>query len=206
MCYEMSTEVGTYSLANTFVPESGQGSLYLQSAVVYPENVGPLIKSGPPIERSMNVPLVTLWVIVILISVVVVILVLWYSLNIWNMTAEKNVINLESYCTALTSELTDYSALALCPNMGLMKYNSTLVGLMSPAVIPYQTVCMTYCSTGLYDRSTDTCTSSDQNQVQRTANCVAATKPVNCIGSAKPVGISNGTLYYLNQAQLTSCY
>src|SRR5690606_19115674 len=94
----------------------------------------------------------------------------------------------------------------LCPNDGLIKYNTTLVGLMSPAVIPYQTVCMTYCSTGLYDRSTDTCTSSDQNQVQRTVNCVSATKPDDCIGSAKPVGISNGTLYYLNQAQLTSCY
>jgi hypothetical protein len=202
----MSTEIGSISLGPTsLVQDSGQGSVYLQSATEY--NPSPPISYSKTIpDTGPNVALVTLWVIVILIAIGIIIFVLWYSLTIWNMTAEKNVINLDSYCTSLTSDLTDYSTLDLCPNMGLVKYNTTLVGLMSPAVIPYQQVCMTYCSTGLYDRTTDTCTSSDQNQVQRTANCVTATKPVDCIGSAKPVGISNGTLYYLNQAQLTSCY
>lgn len=192
--------------SSSLIPESGQGSVLLQNVEVYPENMGPLIKSGPPIQRSMNIGLVTLWVIVLIVTLCVIIFVIWYSLTIWNISVEKNVINLDSYCTALTSGLTDYSTLGLCPNSGLTKYNSTLFGLMTPAVIPYQTVCMTYCSTGLYDRTTDICTSTDQNQVQTTANCVAATKPVDCIGSAKPVGISNGTLYYLNQAQFTSCY
>lgn len=206
----MSNQIGSYSLASpstdSLIPEYGQGSVYLQSALIYPENAVPIIKAGPPVEKPINIALVTLWVIVILIAVGVIIFVLWYSLNIWNMSADKDIIDLESYCTSLTSNLTDYSTLGLCPNMGTVKYDSTLLGLISPAVIPYQTVCMTYCSTGLYDRTTDTCTSSDQNQVQRTTNCVNATKPVDCIGSAKPVGISNGTLYYLNQAQFTSCY
>jgi hypothetical protein len=149
--------------------------------------------------------IVLLWAIIVIIAILVIVSAVIFTVVLIIRQSDPTILDSTSYCKDLTQGLPDISNQAFCTGRGNVKYNRDLLVDSSPAAIGYQQVCSQFCSVGYYDKSTDTCKSDNDVEIERTSNCVTATRPDNCYGPAKPISISNGTPYYAYQADIVGC-
>lgn len=149
--------------------------------------------------------MVLLWVTVVIVGLVIVGLLLAFTVETVATDEGGGSSTVKPDCSELTAGLPDIGQQECCAGQGIIKYNFDLAMDTSPSPVAYQSICRQYCPSGLYDMTTDTCTTEDPTILSQVSKCLTAIKPVECTGLARPVATSYGTLYYGLRANLVGC-
>lgn len=152
----------------------------------------------------MNIPLIILWSIVVLAS-----LILLTVVSLWAHKVKKdldvqveyikqpcsidyaNAINIESRpCCILGTALT------------ASKYVSEIDMVVNPVDMPYLPVCQGYCPQGVKADGMSCINGEGQSSFD---GCILISSPKNCQGLSMPVAYSGTTAYYPNSATDATC-
>ena len=152
----------------------------------------------------MNVPLIILWTIVCITSVLLLVTVSLYAYKI-RKDLEYEVVEVLQPCKIDYANMVNVENKPCCvvgTNITASKYSPELDLVVNPVEAPYLPVCAGFCSEGVLADGMTCVNGVGQNSFDR---CIAISTPKNCEGLAMPVAYSGTTAYYPYSATQDAC-